>query len=111
MLTFNRATRRELIAQLKQSNTLTDAWHTLTTRLQTSDAQNHDARHAAATSILDKVTRASSPPPEAPVDPVTAQLGEMVVQLARLTRDLVPGVPEAKRVVLYVPSLVLERIR
>lgn len=33
---------------------------------------------------------------------MTAQVYEMITQLARLTRDLLPGVGEAKGVVLYV---------
>jgi hypothetical protein len=69
-------------------------------RLQADDERNRHAREAAASSILKKITSTSESAPSAEVDPVTAQLYELLSQLARLTRDLLPGVQEAKEIVL-----------
>jgi hypothetical protein len=94
------------VAQLARNNTLLPAWKITTTRLQTDDERNLHTREAAASSILDKATTtASTSTPTAEADPITAQVYELITQLARLTRDLLPDVHEAKDVVRYVPRL------
>ncbi|KAI5451876.1 hypothetical protein NCC49_001178 [Naganishia albida] len=92
-------TRREYVALLRDRNPLLEVWRTLSIRLETEDEQNRDTREAAASSILDQVTTASGPAATPEMDPLGAQLYELVTQLARLTRDLLPGLQEAKAVV------------
>lgn len=100
-----RSLRQQTVSLQATPPSLLHAWRTLSARLGTEDTAHLAAREAAAVSILDKLHHEETPsrPPKEVGSEATAQLYEMITQLARLTRDLLPGVGEAKAVVLYVP--------
>jgi hypothetical protein len=83
---------------------LLEAWKTISSRLQKEDNDNRPRREAAAFAALNKVTAPadsqSEENDEPTISPVTAQVYQTIAQLARVTRDLLAGLAEAKEVVL-----------
>lgn len=102
--TWNRALRRQISSHLDTAQYLLEAWKTISSRLQKEDNDNRPRREAAAFAALNKVTAPadsqSEENDEPTISPVTAQVYQTIAQLARVTRDLLAGLAEAKEVVL-----------
>ncbi|KAJ9109344.1 hypothetical protein QFC21_000673 [Naganishia friedmannii] len=96
--------RRQISSQADIGRQLVDAWKTISSRLQKEDDDNRSIREAAAFAALNKVTAPADSTLDVPtgqtISPVTAQVYQTVVQLARVTRDMLAGLAEAKAVVL-----------
>ncbi|KAJ9125680.1 hypothetical protein QFC22_000642 [Naganishia vaughanmartiniae] len=96
--------RRQISSQPNSAQDLLEAWKTISSRLQKEDNDNRSVREAAAFAALNKVTapaNSQSEPAEGPtVSPVTMQIYQTIVQLARVTRDMLAGLAKAKAIVL-----------